>query len=80
LKQLCCGEAIRQEPREERVGNTVERGDTAGARRNATRRGGVFCVHTLSLWTGSSKDLPVLPDTGCAFLLPTPQNPAGAVV
>jgi hypothetical protein len=72
---LRCGEAIRQEPREERIGgNTVERGDTAGGRRNATRRGGVFCV------VGSSKDLPVLPDTGCAFLLPTPQNPAGAVV
>ena len=33
---LCCGEAIRQKPREERIGNTVERGDTAGVRRNAT--------------------------------------------
>jgi hypothetical protein len=28
----------------------------------------------------SSKGLPVLPDTGCAFLLLTPQNPSGAVV
>jgi len=33
---LRSGEAIRQEPREGRMGNTVERGDTAGARRNAT--------------------------------------------
>ena len=77
---LRCGEAIRQEPCEGRIGNTVERGDAAGARRNATRRAGVFCVHTLSLWTGSSKGLPVFPDTGRAFLLPTPQNPSGAVV
>jgi len=69
---LRCGEAIRQEPREERIGNTVERGDTAGARRNATRRAGFFFV------VGSSKDLPVFPDTGCALLLPTPQNPSGA--
>jgi len=71
---LRCGEVIRQEPREGRIGNTVERGDAAGARRNATRRAGVFCV------MGSSKGLPVFPDTGCAFLLPTPQNPPGAAV
>ena len=71
---LRCGEVIRQEPREERIGNTVERGDAAGTRRNATRRAGVFCV------VGSSKGLPVFPDTGCALLLPTPQNPSGAVV
>jgi hypothetical protein len=69
---LRCGEVIRQKPREERIGNTVERGDTAGTRRNATRRAGAFCV------VGSSKGLPVFPDTGCAFLLPTPQNPSGA--
>jgi hypothetical protein len=69
---LRSGEAIRQEPREGRIGNTVERSDTAGARRNATRRAGVFCV------VGSSKGLPVFPDTGRAFLLPTPQNPSGA--
>jgi len=31
--------AIRQEPREERIGNTVERGDDAGARQNATPQG-----------------------------------------
>jgi hypothetical protein len=55
-------------------GNTGEHGDAAGARRNATRRAGVFCV------VSSSKGLPVLPDTGCAFLLLTPQNPSGAVV
>jgi len=36
---LRSGEAIRQEPREERIGNTVERGDAAGARRNATPKG-----------------------------------------
>ena len=60
---LRSGEAIRQKPREERIGNTVERGDATGARRNATRRAGVFCV------VGSSKGLPVFPDTGCAFLL-----------
>jgi len=71
---LRCGEVIRQEPREGRIGNTVERGDAAGARRNATRRAGVFCV------MGSSKGLPVFPDTGCAFLLPTPQNLPGAAV
>ena len=34
---LGSGEAIRQEPREERIGNTVERGDAAGARHNAIR-------------------------------------------
>jgi hypothetical protein len=51
---LSSGEAIRQKPREERIGNTAERGDAAGARRTATRRAVVFCVHTLSLWTGSS--------------------------
>jgi hypothetical protein len=33
---LRCGEAIRQEPREERIANTVERGDAAGDRRNTT--------------------------------------------
>jgi len=71
---LHCGEPIRQEPCEERMGNTVEHGDTADGRRNATRRAGVFCV------VGSSKGLPVFPDTGCAFLLPTPQNTSGAVV
>jgi hypothetical protein len=46
------GEAIRQEPSEERIGNTVEDGDVAGVRRNATRRAGVFSV------AGSSKGLP----------------------
>jgi hypothetical protein len=71
---LRCGEAIRQEPREGRIGNTVERGDAAGARHNATRRAGVFCV------VSSSKGLPVFPDTGYAFLLLTPQNPSGAGV
>jgi hypothetical protein len=71
---LCCGGAIRPEPREGRIGNTVERGDTAGARRNATRGAGFFCV------AGSSKGLPVFPDTGCAFLLPAPQNPSGAAI
>jgi len=71
---LRCGEAIRQEPSEERIGNTVEDGDTAGARRNATRRAGVFCA------VGSSKGLPVFPDTGCALLLPTSQNPSGAAI
>jgi hypothetical protein len=71
---LRCGEAICQEPREGRIGNTVERGDTAGVRRNATRRAGVFCA------VGSSKGSPVFPDTGSAFLLPTSQNPSGAVV
>ena len=69
-----CGEAIRQEPREGRIGNTVERGDAAGARPNATRRAGVFCV------VSSSQGLPVFPDTGCALLLLTPQNPSGAVI
>src|ERR1051326_6240471 len=57
---LRCGEAIRQGPREERIGNTVERGDAAGDHRNATRRAGVFWV------VGSSKGLPVFPDTRCA--------------
>jgi len=71
---LRSGEAVRQEPREERIGNTVERGDAAGVRRNATRRAGVFCV------VGSSKGLPVFPDTGGAFLLPTPQNSSGAAI
>jgi len=71
---LRSGEAIRQEPREECIGNTVERCDAAGARRNATRRAGVFCV------VGSSKGLPVFPDTGGALLLPTSQNPSGAAV
>jgi len=36
------GEVIRQEPCEERIGHTVEHGDAAGARRNATRRPGSF--------------------------------------
>jgi len=40
---LRSGETIRQELREGRIGNTVERCDTAGVRRNATRRAGVFC-------------------------------------
>jgi len=71
---LRSGEEIRQEPREARIGNTVKRGDAAGTRRNATRRAGVFCV------VSSSKGLPVFPDTGCAFLLPTPQNPSGAAI
>jgi hypothetical protein len=29
---------------------------------------------------GSSKGLPVFPDTGGAFLLPTPQNSSGAAI
>jgi hypothetical protein len=70
---LRSGEAIRQEPREGRIGNTAKRGDAAGARPNATRRAGVFCV------VGSSKGSPVLPIRALAFLLPTPQNPSGAV-
>jgi hypothetical protein len=36
---LRSGEAIRQEPREERIGNTVERGDEAADRPNATPKG-----------------------------------------
>jgi hypothetical protein len=36
---LHSGEAIRQEPREERIGNTVERGDEAADRPNATPKG-----------------------------------------
>jgi len=68
------GEAIRQEPCEVRIGNTVEHGDAVGARRNATRRAGVFCV------VGSSKGLPIFRDMGCTFLLPTPQNPSGAAI
>ena len=73
---LGCGEASARvgsdsvPTREGRIGNTVEHGDAAGARRNPTRRAGVFCVHTLPLWTGASKGLPVFPDTGCTFLLP----------
>ena len=66
------GEAIRQEPRKERIGNTVARGDTAGARRTATRRAAVFCA------VGSSKGSSVFPDTAVALLLPTPQNSRGA--
>jgi len=58
---LRCDEAIRQEPREERIGNTVERGDAAGARRNPTRRAGVFCA------ASSSKGLPVLPIRAAPF-------------
>src|SRR6185312_8946928 len=62
---LRCGEAIRQEPREERIGNTVERGDIAGACRNATPKGaGVFCV------AGSSKGLAVLPIRTAPFSCP----------
>ncbi|HEY1876790.1 MAG TPA: hypothetical protein VGG66_04940, partial [Rhizomicrobium sp.] len=77
---LRCGEVIRQGPsdsvwtREECIGNTVKRGDTAGARPNATRRAGFFRV------VGSSQGLPAFPDAGRASLLPTPQNPSGAVV
>jgi len=70
---LRCGEAIRQEPREERIGNTVERGDTAGARRNATRRAGFFFV------VGSSKDLPVFPDTGKSFSCPRRKIPPAQI-
>jgi len=66
---LRCGEAIRQEPSEERIGNTVEDGDTAGARRNATRRAGVFCV------VGSSKGLPVLPIRAAPFSCPRRKIP-----
>ncbi|HEY1876508.1 MAG TPA: AMP-binding protein, partial [Rhizomicrobium sp.] len=44
--------------REGRIGNTVERGDTAGARRNATRRAGGFCV------VSSSQGLSVFPIRG----------------
>ena len=65
------GEAIRQEPREERIGDTVERGDAAGARQTATRRAAVFCA------VGSSKGSSVFPDTAIALLLPTSQNPCG---
>jgi hypothetical protein len=60
---LRCSDVIRQGPsdsvwtREGRIGNTVECGDTAGARRNATRRAGVFCV------VSSSEGLPVFSDT-----------------
>jgi hypothetical protein len=66
---LRCGEVIRQNPREERIGNTVERGDTAGARRNATRRAGVFCA------VGSSKGLPVLPIRAAPFSCPRHKIP-----
>ena len=69
---LPSGEAIRQKPRKERIGNTVERGDTAGARRTATQRAAVFCA------VGSSKGSSVFPDTAFALLLPTSQNPCGA--
>ena len=55
MTALRCGEAIRQEPCEERIGNTVEHGDAAGARPNATRRAGFFWV------VGSSQGLPVFP-------------------
>jgi len=61
------GEVIRQEPCEERIGHTVEHGDAAGARRNATRRAGVFCV------VGSSKG-PYC-RYGGAFLLPRAAEP-----
>jgi len=66
---LRSGGAIRQEPREGRIGNTVERGDAAGARRNATRRAGVFCV------VGSSKGLPVFPIRAAPFSCPRHKIP-----
>jgi len=69
---LLSGEAIRQKPREERIGNTVERGAAAGARRTATQGAAVFCA------VGSSKGSSVFPDTIFALLLPTSQNPCGA--
>jgi len=64
------GEVIRQEPCEERIGHTVEHGNAAGARRNATRRAGVFCV------VGSSKGLPVLPIRAAPFSRPARQSRA----
>ena len=39
---------------EGRIGNTVEHGDAAGARRNPTRRAGVFCVVGASLRSARS--------------------------
>jgi hypothetical protein len=71
---LRCGEAIRQKPREGRIGNTVERGDAAGARPNATQRAGGLLRREFV------ERLARIPDTGCAFLLLTSQNPPGAVV
>jgi len=71
---LRCGEAIRQEPREGRISNTVKRGDTAGARSNATPWGRGL------LRRGFVERLARIAYTGCAFLLPTPQNPSGAAV
>jgi len=71
---LRSGEAIRQEPREGRIGNTIERGDTAGARRNATPWGRGL------LRRGFVEGLTRIAYTGFALLLPTPQNPSGAAV
>src|SRR3954462_6402792 len=71
---LRSGETIRQEPREERIGNTVERGDAAGGHRNATRRAGVFCA------VGSSKGLPVFLIRAAPFSCPRHKiSPAQAI-
>jgi len=66
---LRSGGALRQEPREGRIGNTVERGDAAGACWNATRRAGVFCA------AGLSKGLPVFPIRAAPFSCPRHKIP-----
>ncbi|MGA7710315.1 MAG: hypothetical protein WCA81_00315, partial [Rhizomicrobium sp.] len=58
------GRGERQEPSEERIGNTVERGDTASAGRNPTRRAGAICA------VGSSKGLTVVPLRSAPFSCP----------
>jgi len=71
---LRSGATIRQEPCEGRIGNTAEHGDAAGVRRNATPKGPGL------LRRGFVERLARIADTGCAFLLPTTQNPSGAAV
>ena len=71
---LRCGEVIRQEPREGRIGNTAECGDAAGARRNVTRRAGVFCV------VGSSKGSPVFPIRASPFSCPRHKIPPAQAI
>jgi len=71
---LCCGEAIRQEPREGRIRKygRARRHRGRPPQRNPKGRG--------LLRRGFVERLARIADAGRAILLPTPQNPSGAAI
>jgi len=71
---LGSGEAIRQKPREERIGKYGRARRRRGRPPESNPKGRGL------LRRGFVERLARIAYTSCAFLLPTPQNPSGAVV